>query len=164
MRQTVKAVQIKGTHGESLEDDILYIIDKATNYDKPVQTEADLPITDNQDGDIRLVMGEGRFYRWNNNNWEPTKDAITESRQIELVVASNNQLIFNTNIPVGVLNGIANIETVQLLVNGIMQSKGNDFLVEISGDQKLKITWISNDFLLETTDSVLVVYDILINM
>jgi hypothetical protein len=161
-KQVVKADQIKGMYGVSLEDDIKIIVDKAMNYDKPVQTRNDLPMTDNQVGDVRLVMSEGKFYQWNGTDWEPTKDIHIESRQLEFTITQDGQSIIPIDIEVGVVNGIASMDTIQLLVNGIIQKKNTDYTADIQ-DNKVVITWISPDFMLETTDSVQVVYDILLH-
>jgi hypothetical protein len=161
-RQVVKADQIKGTYGVSLLDDIKFIVDKAMNYDKPVQTVDDLPLTDNQIGDVRLVMGEGKFYQWDGTKWGPTKEVHTESRQLDVTITEDGQSSITLNVPVGVVNGIANINTIQLNINGMLQNKDTDYTLAIQ-NSNVVITWTSNDFLLETTDNVQVVYDILLN-
>jgi hypothetical protein len=161
-RQIVKTNQIKGIYGESLYDDINIMVDKAMNYDKPVQTVDDLPLTGNQEGDVRLVMGEGKFYKWDGTSWNPTKDIHTESRSLDVMITQDGQTKILINYPIGIVNGIASLNTIQLVVNGMLQKIGIDFSVSVENNIAV-ITWTSTDFQLETTDSVQVVYDILLD-
>lgn len=164
--QQLKTNQIKGmVEGDSLSDDLMDMITKAMTYDRPVATEAELPMTGNQDGDLRLVLDTDVFYSWDlpTLTWKPKYDKSTEARAVDIIILADNQVNFTTDLLVGVEGGIANLGTVRLSVNGILQTI-TDYTLGVTGQvpPKLLITWDSEDFPLETTDILTVEHDILI--
>lgn len=168
-RMQIKADQIKGVHGGSLYDDIDRLIHQTvSSYSSSVQNISDLLLTD-PIGTIRFVNNEGRYYELKSslvNNqeiktWEPLKDLKIESKILVLNVENDNQTIFNTNLDIGVINGILNIDSVSIIVNGITYVKDICFNALISQNNKLIIEWKSTDFSLDTTDDVQLCYDML---
>lgn len=166
MPTRVNPRQIAGVEGQTLTQDLTNITDKARTYDRPVATSADLPVEGNQDGDVRLVLNENRFYIWDEptSQWVPDEDHMTEARTIEVPISADNQTIFNTTVPVGVENGIASLDTIVMYVNGMAQNKGVDYNVSVSALETptLNLEWISTDFDLDFGDKIHINYDKLI--
>lgn len=166
MPMRVNPRQVGGVFGDTIKSDIMDMADKARSYDRPVPTSTDLPLEGNQDGDVRLVLDENRFYIWDEptNDWYPDEDHMTEARTHKLDVVENRQTNFNTLIPVGSDQGIASLDTIMLLVNGMLQHRGVDYVLGVTAlsTPTLIVDWISSDFELEMDDTVQVNYDKLI--
>ena len=92
-------------------------------------------------------------------------DKWTEVRRDVVPVIANEQSVFPTHIPIGVEYGIANFNTISIEVNGVLQVKDVDYSLDASNDTppELIITWKSTDFSLDTTDTFMVVYEILLS-
>jgi len=159
-KQVVKADQIRGSHGESLEDDILYIISKARNAEVSVSNKSDLPVIGNDNGDIRLVRNDHKLYQWSGDaaagEWICITSVQTETRTIQVPVLQDGILLLKTDIDWDV---ILELDQVHLYVNGVVQKYESDFGLTQSNQGKAEIRWVSPDFQLETTDAVQVVYD-----
>lgn len=82
----------------------------------PVETIADLPSTDNADGDIRLVLEENILYRWDGpaNNW------VSFNQNGQTVIKESN-----------------NFDDVQVYINGIQETPDDEWQME--GDYAVRI-------------------------
>ena len=164
--QQLRQSQIRGTiaGNASLSDDIETLSERTKTYDAPVETVADLPLTDNDNGDVRLVLSEKRFYYWYEatQEWKPSADIRTESRTQILIAATAGQTEFSTGLEIGVLGGIASAETMKLIVNGMTQSI-DDIEVSVDGNGICIVKWISTEFELDPSDHIALTYDILVS-
>lgn len=163
-RAVIKTTQIIGVNGGTLFDDISTMIqDMLKTYNTPVETKNDLPNNDTI-GSIRLVENEGKYYLFKNINghnvWEAIKDLVSQSRE-SVIGLIDGQTVINTALNVGGIDGIINLDTVKISINGQDQYKGRDYTLQVDTEDKMVITWISNDFDLEATDEFVVAYDIL---
>jgi len=165
--QQISPGQIRSVSGkDSMGTDILQLIDKTRSYAKPVATANDLPITNNIDGDTRLVLNDNKFYIWDEptQSWIKDFDKSTEARTKRLRVDYAGMTIFNTDLKVGTPGGLISLETVAVIVNGMIQTVEEDYVLGISAQQPYTLTlqWVSTDFALDITDVVKVNYDMLV--
>lgn len=164
-RQLLKSNQVTGVNNPTLQEDLVQLLGKAKYYNLPVATSADLPLTNNVDGEIRLVMDEDALYVWHDliKAWRKKLQVSTEKRMTNVVVSSDGQTVFYTNLLVGVADGIADLDSISLVINGLMQYPVEDFSVSMDNQlpARLVIEWKSKDFQLEKDDIVAILYDIL---
>lgn len=163
--QQIRQAQVRGTIGDNatLSEDIDLLCEKTKTYDTPVKTADDLPLEGNDDGDVRLVISEDRFYYWHEDTqeWKPSTDLRTESRTMILAAQQDGQTDFNIGLKLGIVGGIASVETVKIIINGMTQST-DDIEIEQDVDNNCIIKWVSTEFELETTDHIALTYDILV--
>lgn len=164
-RQLLKNNQVTGVDNPTLQEDLVNILSKTKYYNEPVNTKADLPPSNNVDGEIRLVMDEDALYVWHApvNGWRSKTNLSTERRMTNVLILADDQTNFATAINVGVADGIADLKSIILIVNGLTQYPDTDFTVSVDSQvpPKLQIAWTSHDFKLEKDDMVAILYDIL---
>lgn len=165
-KQLLQLNQIAGIQRDNLYDEIVGVIEKNRSYKEPVRDASNLPIINNADGDTRLVFSQDEYYMWDsiNNNWSIIRNRNIETKISIMTIGVNNQRSFGIPFLLGLIKGIASINSIEVAVNGITQTKGVDY--DITYDYNLTnnitLTWISSDFSLETTDILKIMADILI--
>lgn len=135
----------KGDHWEYVGD---WDVAKASIWKDPVSTYDQLPITNNSDGDVRLVLSTNKIYRWNSdfNSWdnisggESGTGTITVEGGIYFVVS--NGTMFRQEIVAE--EGMTELTFTQHYVpgsnnimvwwNGVLQKSGDDY-IEINQNQ-----------------------------
>lgn len=165
--QQISPGQIRSVNGkDSMGTDVLQLIDKTRSYGKPVATVNDLPLSGNTDGDTRLVLSDNKFYIWDEptSSWIKDFDRSTEARTKRLNVTHAGMTIFNTDLKVGIPGGLISLDTVTLIVNGMIQTIQEDYVLGVSAQQPYTLTvqWVSTDFALDIDDVVKVNYDMLV--
>lgn len=161
-RQRIRTNQVKGVNSESLYEEIVKIHEKQLIYRKPVETPELLPLVNNNDGDIRMVLSEDCLFAWDadTEQWYKKGDTHTERRLIKIPIPEDNITVFVTNIEVGGIDNIVSLETIDLEINGVSQYRGIDFELTLKPDTTfLKLVWLSTDFNLETTDTMIIEFD-----
>ncbi|MCR3758679.1 hypothetical protein KYB31_06675 [Clostridium felsineum] len=165
-KQLLQLNQIAGVHRDNLYNEIVDVIEKSTGYKDPVNSVGDLPTTNNTDGDIRLVIASDLYYMWDisANTWSINRNINVEEKIIKIPIQNNNQNLFKLPLSLGILEGIASINSVDVVVNGITQTKDVDYDIIYDNTSKVAtLNWISKDFSLEVTDTLELLADILIN-
>ena len=161
--QQLRQHQVKGQIGESLADDIRILNNTNKYFNEPVSTFSELPLSGNDDGDVRIVKDEFKAYVWNEttSTWSASADVYTKSIESPIVLSIDGQKEINTGIKVGNVGGIISIDTVKLIVNGTGQNSIKDYIVRIDSDFNCVIEWKSRDFQLEISDTITMSYDII---
>lgn len=161
--QQIRQQQVKGQFGESISDDIQSLYKSNKFFDEPVDTKDQLPLVGNHDGDIRVVKSENKAYIWNEalGKWVGDRDIYTKTLSSRLILGIDAQTEINTNIPVGIVDGIISIDTVSLTVNGVEQIPSKDYDVKIDTNFLCVIEWKSKDFQLEISDTINLSYDVI---
>lgn len=162
----INANQVKGVVSESLHTDLSNIYGQIGSYKAPVSDKSKLPTMGNKDGDMILSLKDDIIYIWDEptKEWKPQQDLLTETIKSKILIESDNQTNFDTKFVVGVVNGISSLNSVHLEVNGVSQTKDIDFDLGLSGSnpKTLLITWKSQDFQLDKTDQLTMVFDMII--
>lgn len=163
-RQRIRTNQVKGVNKESLYEEIVAINEKQLTYRQPVSSPEFLPKINNNDGDIRMVLSEDCLYAWDDDTqqWYKKGDTHTERRLMKIPIPEDNAREFVTDIKVGGINNIVSLKTIDLEINGISQYNTIDFELSVESETNfLKVKWLSEDFDLEITDSMIIEYDML---
>ena len=162
--QQIRQKQVRGQLSDSLHEDIALIAEELKYFDPPVKTKADLPLDNNEDGNIRVVLDENAVYSWNadKGEWITRHDTYTEAKSTQIILDIDGQTTINTGIKVGMPNGMPSLSSVQLFVNGFLQREGSDYNVSIDTDFNCMLEWISRDFQLEISDAITISYDTLL--
>lgn len=134
----------EGLGWENLSSEIRYLLenintDNTSYWKEPVATVGLLPTENNKNGDIRLVLEELKFYKWNENisSWEfiNIADSNSSSNEIDIPIdlssytdiigeffARENQTIFTSQKPYGL-----GTDNLQVLLNGLLMMKDVDY-------------------------------------
>lgn len=134
----------EGLDWENLSSEIRYLLenintDNTSYWKEPVATVDLLPTENNKNGDIRLVLEELKFYKWNENisSWEfiNIADSNSSSNEIDIPInlssytdiigeffARENQTIFTAQKPYGL-----GTDNLQVLLNGLLMMKDVDY-------------------------------------
>jgi hypothetical protein len=165
-KQLLHANQITGILKANLQEELVSILDRTKYFNTPVATKTDLPVSDtNIDGEMRLVLDEDTIYVWHASvsGWRRKQYVSTERRMTLMPVVNNTQTDFPTQIGIGVADGVIDLNTVGLMINGQWQHPTTDYIPEEDENNpgKMLIKWVSNDFKLEVDDVIYIIYDIL---
>lgn len=97
-------------------------LNKLKNYKEPIDLIYNLPLDNNEDGDIRVCLEDGNIYVWNNNTWKVNSANIT-LRDKTVIVSENGQKTIKTGIRFDDDGEYkTNNEFIMLSVNGLLQS------------------------------------------
>ncbi|URZ09255.1 hypothetical protein [Clostridium felsineum] len=165
-KQLLQLNQIAGIHRDTLYNEIVDVIEKSTGYKDPVNLIGDLPTANNADGDIRLVVSQDLYYMWDvsSNTWSINRNISVEEKIIKIPIQNDNQNLFKLPLSLGILEGIASINSIDVVVNGSTQTKDVDYdIIYDTTSKTITLNWLSKDFSLEVTDALELLADILIN-
>ena len=116
----------------NLVDEIEKIRKKAETFETPVATYAELPLEGNDQGDLRVVLEDGRIYVWKGNEWvvpEPNMDE-KYSKTIFKTIEQQTTVV-NTGVRLdGVGEYITNNKYVNVHLNGQLLTNGIDFEIQ----------------------------------
>lgn len=117
---------------------------KIKTFDEPVGTFSELPLTGNDNGDIRIVLDENCMYIWSKsqNKWSKTySNGSGYSKSLFFTINESNKTQINTGIR---FDGMGEYQTssttINLYLNGILQNNNGLYTVE-KINEELVVKW-----------------------
>lgn len=164
-QQLLKARQVSGVTQENLQKELEVLLAGAKHLEAPVATRSLLPVSGDINGQMRVVLDEATIYVWDElvAGWR-RKQIATAERRMTLLTSSDEHLgVLLTPIGIGVDGGVVDLKSVGIMINGQWQYPTADYIPEENPADigKMQIRWVSQDFALETDDTIYVIYDIL---
>ena len=148
---------------KNLIEDLILIKEQIKTFKPPVDLVTNLPLTYNNDGDMRVCLEDGNIYVWNdiNKEWNLSSGkGGTYTKTIILPVNYDGQKEFETGIrfdETGTLQ--TNNLNVALHINGLLVNQGCYKVKNV--DEQMIIEWIDQDKLLVEDELSLTYYDTL---
>ena len=143
-----------------LVEELNKIKEQIKTYREPVALLSDLPIQNNNEGDIRVCLEDKNIYVWSDNQWHINTVKGTFSRTLFLTIDINDQTAINTGIRFDDQGDLrTNSDVINLYLNGVLVDK-NNYIVE-NINEEMVINWLSTEVLLEENDLIAIqFYDI----
>ena len=135
------------------------VLDEIKNQIKtfkpPVNTINELPLSGNDDGDLRVCLADGNVYIWYNSNSEWKLNSSTGSggsigniKICSFIIDSDNKTEINTKIKLDENTNYESIgQTINLYLNGLLLERENYTVKNVN--QELVIEWKSSEPLLK---------------
>lgn len=134
---------------KNLDADLLAIQEQMKTFKSPVALISDLPIENNNDGDLRVCLEDGNIYIWNatESEWSLSSGkGGSFAKTITVDVAQDNQTTINTGIRFdGTGTYQTNSSIINLFLNGMLLD--SSCFTTANVDEELVITWIDSDTL-----------------
>ena len=152
--------KIRKSQVNGLLEELNKIKEQIKTYREPVALLSDLPIENNNEGDIRVCLEDKNVYVWSDNQWHINTVKGSFAKTIFLQMTQNDQTIINTGIRFDNQgNNRTNSNVINLYLNGVLVDK-NNYTVE-NVNEEMVITWLSIDFHLEENDLIAIqFYDV----
>lgn len=134
---------------KNLDADLLAIQEQMKTFKSPVALISDLPIENNNDGDLRVCLEDGNIYIWNATEIEwslSSGKGGSFAKTITVDVAQDNQTTINTGIRFDSTGTYqTNSSIINLFLNGMLLD--SSCFTTANVDEELVITWIDSDAL-----------------
>ena len=149
----------------NLNDDLNKIKQQIKTFKEPISLLADMPLTDNNDGDLRVCLENGNVYIWNDKkqSWELSSGISgTYGKILTLFIDQDKQTEIKTGIKFEdeTAQYQTNSTLINLYINGILIRQECYETKKI--DNELVIIWIDQDDYLHKNDEIgIQYYDIL---
>lgn len=152
--------KIRKNQVNGLIDELNKIKEQIQYYKEPVAKLNDLPIENNNEGDVRVCLEDKNIYVWSESSWHINTVKGSFSRTIFLTINKNNQKIIETGIRFDDKgNNITNSDVINLYLNGILIDNTNYNVENVDG--QMIINWICDNYDLLINDLISVqFYDI----
>ena len=133
---------------ESLPEVLSMIKQQIKTFKEPISLLANMPLSNNNDGDLRVCLEDGKVYVWRSleSKWILSSGLTgTYGKIVNITISENNQTIIKTNITFD--DNTADLQTnntsINLYLNGILM--GSNCYTSENVENKLVITWLEND-------------------
>lgn len=134
-----------------LEFELQQIKNQIKTFKEPVALFTDLPIEDNNDGDMRVCLEDGNIYIWSeiNQEWNLSSGkGGAYTRTLSFDIIQDGQTEINTKIRFDETTDLqTTVELVNLYLNGMLVTSENYVVKNISDE--LVIEWKSSEKLLQ---------------
>ena len=90
--------KIRKSQVNGLLEELNKIKEQIKTYREPVALLSDLPIENNNEGDIRVCLEDKNVYVWSDNQWHINTVKGSFAKTIFLQMTQNDQTIINTGI------------------------------------------------------------------
>ncbi len=152
--------KIRKNQVNGLIDELNKIKEQIQYYKEPIAKLDDLPIDNNNEGDVRVCLEDKNIYVWSESSWHINTVKGSFSRTIFLTINKNNQKIIETGIRFDDKgNNITNSNVINLYLNGILIDNTNYNVENVDG--QMIINWICDNYDLLINDLISVqFYDI----
>ena len=155
--------KIRQSMVKDLERDLNLIREQIRTFKQPVALLENLPLTDNNDGDMRVCLEDGNIYIWNeaDSEWRMSSGkGGSFAKVLTIPIKNDAQTTVNTGIR---FDGVGDLQTsstiINIYLNGLLQN-ANCFTAE-NINEELVITWTNSDQLYAGDELSIQYYDTL---